>query len=240
MIKSITDYLRVPAATFRYRLLPYHLLAGAISLALGVLLVYGSLSWGDDLGRTISEQLPWSDSAGWLSTIASWVGRLATLALSLILYKYIALICLSPIMGPLSERVEKRYSGNSVTIDQGASLVSSLLRGIRIAVRNITRELLLSLGLFIVGFIPGMAIITTPLLFIVQAYYAGFGNMDYYMERHYDVRGSARYVREHRLSAIGNGSVYLLILAIPFVGFLIAPALGATAATITILDRETV
>jgi len=80
--------------------------------------------------------------------------------------------------------------------------------------------------------------VTAPLIFLVQAYYAGFGILDYWMERHYRVADSILYIRDHRLDAVGLGTVYLGLLLIPFIGPVIAPVLGATAATIYAVEND--
>jgi CysZ protein len=239
LIKGFLAFIKVPAAVFTFRLWPYYLLSGIISLGLGVILVYGSLNYGDDLANHLMTYAPWGNKLTWLTTVADWLGRVATIALSILLYKYIVLIVISPIMSPLSERIERRAVGAfQSSFFSITSFAREILRGIRITIRNLSRELFYTLVLILLSFIPGFAIITSPLIFIVQAYYAGFGNMDYYLERHYSVSGSVGFVKSHRGLAIANGSIYLALLLIPFLGFIIAPAVSATAATIGILDIE--
>ena len=68
--------------------------------------------------------------------------------------------------------------------------------GIRINLRNLGKELLLTIPILIIGLIPVIGIISTVLLFLMQAYYAGFGNMDYTLERHFNYKQSIQFVRE--------------------------------------------
>ena len=70
----------------------------------------------------------------------------------------------------------------------------------------------------------------------VQSFYAGFGNIDYTLERHLNVRNSIRLVRVNKGLALGNGLVFMGLLAIG-IGFLIAPPLAAVAATIETTKR---
>ena len=68
---------------------------------------------------------------------------------------------------------------------------------------------------------------------MIQAYYAGFGNADFTLERRrYKVNDSVRFMRQNRALALGNGAGFLLLLLIPVVGLVLAPGLGAVAATI--------
>jgi CysZ protein len=66
---------------------------------------------------------------------------------------------------------------------------------------------------------------------MVQAYYAGFGNMDYTLERHYKYKDSLQFVRKHRGLAIGNGIVFILFLLIPVIGVILVLPLSVTAAS---------
>jgi CysZ protein len=69
----------------------------------------------------------------------------------------------------------------------------------------------------------------------VQAFYAGFGNMDYTLERHFSYKESIEFVKKRKGIAIGNGIVFMLILLIPVVGILIVLPLSIVAATIETL-----
>jgi len=81
------------------------------------------------------------------------------------------------------------------------------------------------------GLIPIFAPFTAIAIFLVQSFYGGAGNMDYALERHFDVRGSIRFVKDNRGVALGNGIVFIGLL-LTGVGFLVAPPLAAIAATI--------
>ena len=117
-----------------------------------------------------------------------------------------------------------------------ANAISDLVRGMRIAIRLVLRELGITLLLIAVGLIPIFSPVIPILIFVVQAYYAGFGNMDFTLERYYKVRGSISFVRDHRGIAIGNGAVYLF-LYFTVIGFVIALPLATIAATMTSLKH---
>ncbi|MCW9038496.1 EI24 domain-containing protein, partial [Altibacter sp.] len=118
---------------------------------------------------------------------------------------------------------------------------SQLWRGIRINVRNLGMELLLSIPILLLGLIPVIGVVAAFLLFLVQSFYAGYGNMDYTLERHFSYTESIRFVKKHRGIAIGNGIVFMAMLVIPVLGIILVLPLSVTAAsteTIAIL-RET-
>ena len=97
-------------------------------------------------------------------------------------------------------------------------------------------ELLLTIPILLLGFIPIIGLFSTVLLFLVQAYYAGFGNMDYTLERHFKYNESLQFVRNHRGLAIGNGIVFMLFLLIPIIGVILVLPLSVTAASIKTVE----
>ncbi|NJL75514.1 MAG: EI24 domain-containing protein [Saprospiraceae bacterium] len=98
--------------------------------------------------------------------------------------------------------------------------------------RNIIRELIFTLLLLFASLVfPVITPFTAVLIFIIQSYYAGFGNMDYTLERHFNFQESIQFVRANKGLAIGNGLVFVWLILLG-IGFLIAPPLSTIAATI--------
>ena len=139
-------------------------------------------------------------------------------------------------MSPISEKIEQHFLG---TIDKKRkglkAQTSAFARGIRLNLRNLIVEILWVIPFFIFSFIPLIGFIFLLLIFFVQAYYAGFGNMDYTLERYFSYKESVAFVRKHRGIAIGNGIVFMLILFIPVVGIIIVLPLSVVASTVTTL-----
>jgi len=165
------------------------------------------------------------------------------LAVSLVLYKHIIMALSAPFMSPVSEKVEAHLLGDHHQGHQhrNTSFREQLMRGIRINIRNLFRELLFIIPLLIFSLIPIIGIVATILIFVIQAYYVGFGNMDYTMERHFRYKDSIAFVRKNRGIAIGNGIVFTLMLFIPIIGFIIVLPISVIAAsteTVKILDKE--
>lgn len=241
MVKDLGYCLRAiasfPKMLVKYKLIKFFLISGFISVIIGFLIFYGSWTLGDNLGSVLAEYYPFEQGKKLITNISGWGGRLSLMAFGLVIYKYLVLILTSPVFSPLSQSIEEKYLG--ISERKPFELVTfgkDMIRGLSISLSNIYKELLFTLILLIIGFvIPGAIILTTPLIFFVQAYYAGFGSMDYFMERRYKIREAKYYVRKHFMIAVVTGSVFLGLLSIPVIGFLLAPGIAAILATKSIL-----
>jgi CysZ protein len=138
----------------------------------------------------------------------------------------------APFMSPVSEKIETHYLASSQKEPNTIkNFSSSLVRGIKINLRNIGREILFIIPLFILSLLPVIGLVCSLLMLVIQASYAGFGTMDYTLERHYNYKNSIRFVQKHRGIAIGNGLGFMLLLLIPVIGIIIVFPLSVVAAT---------
>lgn len=236
-IKGGSDYLRAFSFLMKHRLFGYVLISGLISIVLASVIFGAGWYASDDIGGYLSSFYPWEWGASIVHKILNVVSGTAIIAFGLIIFKYALLICISPFMGPLSTKVETIITNRSQKEAFSIKQMSyEIMRGVRISLRNIVRELSYTLLLLLLGFIPFLSIFITPLIFLVQGYYAGFASFDYFLERRASVKQSVRYNKQHRPMVIGNGSVFLLLLFIPILGWFLAPILGTIAATMTALE----
>ena len=236
MIKNIFSALKDYRGTLKLigelRLWRYYFIPALISLLLAIAI--GSTAWGlsDNIGDWIEKIWIWEWGKETFGVISEVIGGLAILAIGLLIYKHLVLALSAPFMGPVSEKIEAHQTGKP-SDKHSAGFFTLMFRGLRIGLRNFLMELLFTLVILIFSFVPVIAVVTTPLLFLVQAYYAGFGNMDYTLERHFGFTESIRKVRNHSGIAIGNGIPFMLLLLIPILGVLIVLPLSVTAATIS-------
>lgn len=234
---GISAYGKALQLISELRLWGYVIVPGIISLLLGAGIIWGAIGISDDIGGWLISFYPWEWGRGVIEKIANVFGGLLVAALGLILFKNLVIALASPIMSPLSEKVEKALSNQPPVIKfTFQQVLSDIIRGIRISIRLIVRELFFTLLLLIIGLIPIFSPFVAVAIFIIQAYYAGAGNIDFALERHFRVRDSVRFVRNNRLLAIGNGTVYILLL-FTGIGFLFALPLGVIAATVETVKR---
>ncbi|MFA8436711.1 MAG: EI24 domain-containing protein [Marinifilaceae bacterium] len=131
---------------------------------------------------------------------------------------YIIIILLSPVFSYLSERTEKIKTGADYPF-QFRQLLKDIIRGTRIAIRNLLIELALTVLMFILSFIPVIGWFSAILLFFISAYFYGFSFMDYALERKkLSLKESVLFMRNNKGIVIANGFVFSLCLIIPFCG----------------------
>lgn len=206
----------------------YILLSGSIALLLMVSILYGVGTFSQNIGTVLADLLPWTWA--YETTFYTVIAGLASIYVSYILLKYILLIVLSPLLTYVTIEIAKSKK-DLLKINNQNSFVSSIWRSIKINVRNLTKELIITLALLLLGFIPFMQIIAIPMLFLVQAYFVGFGFMDYYLEGYYTFRETITLVYKHKWAAITIGAIITLLMLIPVLGVLIAPYFGTVVST---------
>ncbi|WP_430815019.1 EI24 domain-containing protein [Carboxylicivirga sp. RSCT41] len=135
---------------------------------------------------------------------------------------YIILIMLSPVFAFLSEKTEEIISGTTIPFNF-QQFMRDILRGVLLAMRNLSVELFFTVLLFLLSFIPVVGYLTPVALFLVSAYFYGFSFLDYTFERRrFKIDVSIRFMRRNKGLAIGNGFVFSLVLLIPYIGVMLA------------------
>lgn len=236
---GVTAYFQAFGLMFRLRLWGLALLPGLLSLLLGGWIIWIGLHYSDDLSDWLIQLISFKwFGQHWLQKGVAGMftifGAVLTIFLGFITYRNIMLVIGAPFMSIISARVHSHLIGRKVA---DPPFLGSILRGLRVAIRNILKEMFYTILLLVLSLFPLFAPFTSALIFLVQANYAGFGNLDFTLERFYDTRQSVHFVSQHRGLALGNGSVFLLLLVVPVVGLLFAPAIATVAGTIDTVNR---
>ena len=233
-----TSYLRGLQVIAKHRLWLYFWIPVLLSLLLGVVVLRTAYGISDDMGGWLMSFYPFEWGRATLETIASVMGGISLVAFTLLIFRYIIMAIASPFMSLMSERLEQKlYPDRPATPFSISKMLSDLVRGVRIALRNIIREIFLTILLLILGIIiPILGPFIPVAIIAVQAYYAGFGNFDFTLERRMNVRESVRFVKANRMLAMGNGIVFVLLL-MTVVGFLFALPLGTAAGAVVTLEE---
>ena len=245
MFKNILKGLEAYSGTFalisKLKLWKYFAIPIVISIVTSLTIGVTAYGLSDNIGRFISSIWPWDFGKETFTSISTFIGAIVIIAIGLILYKHIIMALSAPFMSPVSEKIETHLTGIEKNQHRNTTFGQQLWRGIRINLRNLGKELLITIPILMLKFIPVINIFSTVLLFLVQAYYAGFGNMDYTLERHFKYGESVQFVRKYRGIAIGNGIVFILLLLVPIIGIILVLPLSVTAAslkTVTLFKEE--
>ncbi|MEL6251444.1 MAG: EI24 domain-containing protein [Bacteroidota bacterium] len=228
----------------KHKLWSYVMIPGLISLVVAGLIFSGAYASSDDLGHWLIGFYPFEWGKETFEWVAGSLSFVLMIIVALLIFKYLVMVIVSPFMGTLSEKVESKITGKPAPNVSVKAMISDMVRGIRIALRNLFREIFLVIFLTIAGSIFGTIIpiigglLPAILIFLVQAYFIGFGNLDYLLERkRYGIKESVRFARKYKWMAMGNGTAFTLLLFVPILGWFLAPAMGTTGATIDGLKK---
>ncbi len=230
ILKGMQAYFGAFQLISKLKLWKYFIIPMFISFITAGVIIGVAYGLSDNIGHYIANFWKWEFGKQAFEVISTFFSGLLIIVIGLILYKHIVMALSAPFMSPVSEKIEDYYRGEDHK-HRITSFQEQLIRGIRINLRNLIREILLSIPILLLGLIPVIGIISTLLLFLTQAYYAGFGNMDYTLERHLKYKESIEFVKKNKGLAIGNGIVFMLFLLLPVVGVILVLPLSVTAAT---------
>lgn len=154
------------------------------------------------------------------------------------LFKYIFLIIGSPIFAYLSEKTAAILEGKDFPFSF-RQLLSDILRGIRLALRNTLWQTVYTISILLLSFIPLAGWITPMIALFVECYYYGFSMLDYSCERQrMSPAQSIAYINKHKGLAVGNGLVFYIMHGVIFVGWVLAPSYAVVAATLSLHEME--
>jgi len=240
MIQDIFRGLQVYTGAYglisKLKLWKYFVIPVIISVVVFAMIFVSAYGLSDNLGEWMAGIWIWETGKATFTAISTFIGGIVIFAIGLILYKHIIMALSSPFMSPVSEKIEAYFTGKPAKNYVSTNFSKQLVRGIRIGLRNLSKELLYTLPILILKLLPVVNIFSTVLLFLVQAYYAGFANMDYTLERHFKYKESVAFIRQHRGLAIGNGIGFLLLLLIPVVGVILVLPMSVTSASVIAVD----
>ena len=241
ILSGIRGYLGAFSLISKLKLWQYFIIPIVISILTATFIGFTAYGLSDNIGVFLAEIWIWDWGKETVTIITSFIGAIFVLVIGLILYKHIILALSAPFMSTVSEKIEIHINGSLKHNHKKTTFKEQLWRGIRINIRNLGKEILITIPILLLKFIPIVNIFSTILLVLVQAYYAGFGNMDYTLERHLNYKESINFIAKNKGVSIGNGIVFMLCLLIPVLGIIIVLPLSVTAAsvkTVALLNQE--
>ena len=173
-----------------------------------------------------------------LFIVGQIIFRLVLLLFYFSLFKFLFLIIGSPVFAYLSEKTESIMEGKDFPFSL-RQLLKDILRGVRIALRNLLWQTVYVVSILIVSFIPVFGWVAPLVALMVECYYFGFSMLDYSSERNkLSAAQSIEFIGRHKGLAIGNGLVFYVMHLVPFAGWIFAPSYAVIAATLSLLSAR--
>lgn len=152
------------------------------------------------------------------------------------LFKYLFIIAGSPLFAYLSEKTEAIIEGKDYPFNF-TQLLKDILRGIKLALRNMLWQTVYTISILLLSFIPVLGWITPMIALIVECYYLGFSMLDYSCERNkLSPSQSIAFIGRHKGLAIGNGMIFYIMHLVPVLGWILAPGYAVIAATLSLYN----
>ncbi|MDF1849934.1 MAG: EI24 domain-containing protein [Verrucomicrobiales bacterium] len=237
---GLSSYLRVPGFLFKHGLWPYQLLPAVISLILTIALLFvfyistaGFASWVDAL---IVIPMAWLDvTVTWTLTALVF---LLLVGGFIFIHKHLILILLAPFLGKIAEETLRAVQGKDFT-DSGLTIRESLTRSTFINLRYLGREILTNLLFLACGLIPVIgSLLSASGMFLTQSRFLGYGLMDFPLEnKGFSAEQSDKFAHQRNGLSMGIGAGYILLMGIPFVGWMFAPTFGTVAGTLRMMEE---
>ncbi len=242
IIISIQSFFEAHSFINKHKLWKWIILPGLIY---SILFFVGMYFFGKTSAFAIKFVLTKSGLQAWLESVnklwLNWlviVGQLFMSAVLFIFYfsffKYIFLIIGSPIFAYLSEKTESILEDKQFPFSF-SQFLKDIIRGIKIAVRNLLWQSVYLLTILILSVVPVVGWIAPLVAFLIECYYFGFSMLDYSSERKkLSTTQSITFIGKHKGLAIGNGLVFYFMHFLPIVGWLLAPSYAVIAATLSL------
>ena len=246
IITAIQAYFKTHQFIIKHRLWKWILIPGLIYTLLfcvGIYFFWKSSNYAIDfmlikIGVKEWIQKMQNSWLSWLVIFAQIILHLVLMLFYFSLFKYLFLIIGSPLFAYLSEKTEAIIEGKDFPFSF-TQLLKDIIRGIKIALRNLLWQTVYAVAIFIVAFIPVVGWITPLIALMVECYYLGFSMLDYSSERHkLSTTQSITFIGKHKGLAIGNGMVFYLMHLIPILGWVLAPSYAVIAATISLYGNK--
>ena len=237
---GLSSYLKALRLMWANNLVRYLLIPVLLNIVVVVALVFSGVGIGDWINGIIERSV--ENMNGWIH--AAMIGIKIILpiiffALFIFIGGTIVNILMSPIYTMLSEKTETILTGEEFPFNFKQTL-KDILRAVIIAVRNTAKQLLLTALCLLLNFIPVVgSVASIILIFIINAYYFGYGFMDYTYERwRLSPKDSRKETHKLKFIAFANGAVYSLPLYL-FCGAFIAAFIGGVSTVAATISQLT-
>lgn len=237
---GLTSYTKALRLIWANNLVRYLLIPVLLNIIVVVALVFSGMGIGDWINGIIERSV--ENMNGWIHAgmiAIKIILPIIFFALFIFIGGTIVNILMSPIYTFLSEKTETILTGKEFPFDMKQT-IRDIWRAIRIAIRNTAKQLLLTVLCLLLNFIPVVgSVASIILIFIINAYYFGYGFMDYTYERwRLSPKESRQETHKLKFIAFTNGAIYSLPLYL-FCGAFIAAFIGGVSTVAATISQLT-
>lgn len=232
---GLGQYFNVFKFISEHKLYPYLFKSAFVAFLTFSTLLFGAFFAGGALHQLlVSQELIEIENETLSSIFSGFIYVLTIIPLlfiSILLYKQVIQILLSPMLGSIVEKVLTIQKGKEVSL--GFSLSLSLKGFWFIVLPNLQKELGLMMVLFGFSLLPVIGLAASPLMFLVSCYFLGFSSLDIInetLQMPFKIR--KRHTWQHLGYVLGNGVGFTLIFMVPVLGTFTAPILSVIAAAL--------
>lgn len=173
--------------------------------------------------------------------VLDFIIRVILIGIFYFIFKTVLMIILAPFLSYISEKVDTALTGREYKFTFKEN-IGFVIRGIKVALKCFIKELIFTVVVVCLGFIPVINIAVPALLFIVQSYFVSVNFIDYTLERKkMGVEETIEFMSKNKLVLCLGGGIFTILYFIPIVGIIFAPMLtivAMTKTTIEILEKN--
>jgi CysZ protein len=154
ILSGIRGYLGAFSLISKLKLWQYFIIPIVISILTATFIGFTAYGLSDNIGVFLAEIWIWDWGKETVTIITSFIGAIFVLVIGLILYKHIILALSAPFMSTVSEKIEIHINGSLNHNHRKTTFQEQLWRGIRINIRNLGKEILITIPILLLNFIP--------------------------------------------------------------------------------------
>lgn len=237
---ALSAYKQAHKAISKYKLYTYILIPGILNVLLIVgLIVFFIVKW-NSIQLDFLTQMNCNQDTWWCRFIQNqqnnytWARGIIMILISFILYfylyKYVILILFAPFFSLMIAKIDAQENPNTLPFSL-KRLFKEIIRAVAITFYFAFWEIFLVISSFSLLIIPTINVLQPLIVWLIGAYFYGANAMDYTLENKlYPLKKSKIYLKKHRGLNLGIGIGTKLLLFLPLIGWLMAPAYAVAAA----------
>lgn len=231
MKMMIEEYLNAHRDIKRMNLTWGYFIGGFVGIILLGIFYWISSMIGDWIFVKLENIFKIKDHIFIIRWIILFIVRTTLVGIYYFFFKTLLLAILAPFFSYISEKVESNLLGVEYKFTFKENL-NFVIRGIKIAGKSFFKEMLATIIVVCLSFIPVINLLVPILIFIIQSYFISFTFVDYTLERQkYDSEKTLDFMKKNKVVFTLGGSIFTMLYFIPIIGVFIAPLLSIVAFT---------